>query len=198
MARKSPLQERARESRERVLTSATELFSERGVVDTSTNRIAEHAGMSIGTLYRYFDDKHQIVHELRQRLLTELEERFSATVLGNLSLPPEEGIAVGLRGIIDTLVVRRGLVLALAGQVTVGDTAFLGAMERRLLVLTRAYLLHVLGPRPDDELDVRAYLMVTIGLATTLRIGLQAPPDLDRDQLVDEAARMLAAWLAAG
>ena len=160
---------------------------------TSTNRIAAHAHLSIGSLYRYFTDKQQIVDELRQRLMADLEESFTAAVVSAIALPPEDGVVVGLREVTRALAEQRELVLALIGQVSVGDSAFVTSMERRLILLTRAYLLHVLGH--DEGIDVRAYLMVTVGLATSLRIGLQ-PPDLDPDELVDETARMLGVWLA--
>jgi len=193
--RASPTQQRAQETRERIIETAAQLFSERGLAETSTNRIAEAAHLSIGTLYRYFADKQQIVDELRSRLMAELEESFTQSVLASVVLPPEEGVVVGLRGITRALAERRALVLALMGQVSMGDSTVMSSMERRLILLTRAYLLHVLGE--SDDLDVKAYLMVTVGLATTARIGLQ-PPDLDPEELVEEVGRMLSAWLTAG
>ncbi|MFC3963845.1 hypothetical protein [Nocardia jiangsuensis] len=68
-------------------------------------------------------------------------------------------------------------------------------LERRLLVLTRGYLLNLLGPLPDAELEVKAYVMVSVGVASSLRIGLEAPAHLDRDQVIGEIARMVSGWL---
>ncbi len=161
---------------------------------TSTNRIAAEAGISIGALYRYFSDKHQIVDVLRGRLMAELEQDFTSSVLSSLALPVEEGITQGLRLVTEGLASRRLLVLALMGPVA-PDQAVLGTFEGRLLVITRAYLLHVGGPQSEAELDTRAYLMVTVGLATCVRIALQAPPNLDREALVAEVGRMLATWI---
>jgi len=192
--RRSPRQERAVETRERILDTAAHLFASRGVAGTSTNRIAEQAGISIGALYRYFSDKHQIVEVLRGRLMAELEKEFTSSVLSSLTLPTEEGITQGLRLVTSALAERRGLVLALMGPVA-PDQEVLGTFESRLLVITRAYLLHVGGPQSEADLDVRAYLMVTVGLATCVRIALQAPRNLDRDALVSEVGRMLATWI---
>ncbi|WP_405132865.1 hypothetical protein [Nocardia sp. NBC_01388] len=85
---------------------------------------------------------------------------------------------------------------ALAAEATVAGIGF-GGLERRLLFLTRAYLLQQLGPRPDDELDTRAFVMVNVGLAASLRIALQPPQGLDPDRLIDETANMFADWLSA-
>ncbi|MET9487847.1 TetR/AcrR family transcriptional regulator [Nocardia sp. NPDC006630] len=195
--RKKPSQERARETRERILDSAAQLFAEYGIAETSTNRIAAHAHMSIGSLYRYFDDKAAIVEILRGRLLTELEECFTEAVLGSLGLPLRESVAGSLRAIMRALTERQRLVRALAAEATVACIGF-GGLERRLLLLTRAYLLQQLGPRPDDELDTRAFVMVNAGLAASLRIALQPPQGLDPDRLIDETANMFADWLSAG
>ncbi|MEV6279908.1 helix-turn-helix domain-containing protein [Nocardia sp. NPDC051832] len=194
--RKQPSQDRSRESVERVLASATRLFAERGVANTSTNRIAEHAGMSIGTLYRYFADKDEILEQLRLRLLAELEEDFTTAVLTGMSLDPRESFSRSLHGIVATLTTHRALVRALSTGATLDGLGF-GELERRLLVLTRAYLLNVLGPLPDAELDTKAYVMVSVGLATSLRIGIDAPAHLDRSKLIEEAAVMVAGWLRA-
>ncbi|WP_067565603.1 TetR/AcrR family transcriptional regulator [Nocardia acidivorans] len=194
--RHKPSQARARETRERILDSAAQLFSAHGMAEVSTNRIAAHAHMSIGALYRYFDDKAAIAEVLRARLLAELEECFTAAVIGSLGLPVRESVATSLRIIMGALVDRRHLVRALAADATVEGIGF-GGLERRLLLLTRAYLLQQLGPLPDDELDIKAFVMVNAGLAASLRIALQPPAGLDVDGVISETATMLGEWLGA-
>lgn len=195
--RRKPKQERARESRDRILDAAAHLFAERGIPNVSTNRIADHAGMSIGSLYRYFADKDAIIEVLRTRLMRQLEEGFTTAVLSGLALEPQAAIAASLHGIVEGLTEQQGLLRALTAEATLDGFVF-EDLEKRLLLLTRAYLLHMQGPRSDDELDTRAFVMVSVGLATTMRIGLSTPPGLDRARLVDETARMLATWIAAG
>lgn len=192
--RRRPQQERSRESRERILTAATQLFAEHGVGNVSTNRIAAHAGMSIGSLYRYFADRDAILETLRLRLVGELEEQFTAAVLAGMTLAPAESFARSLHGIADTLARRRELVRALSPHATL-EALGLGDLERRLLILTRGYLLNLLGPLPEPELEVKAYVMVSVGVATSLRIALEPPPNLNQDQVVTETAKMVAHWL---
>jgi AcrR family transcriptional regulator len=194
--RRSPKQLRARESQERILSAAAQLFAEHGIADTSTNRIAAHAGMSIGSLYRYFADKDEIVGVLRNRLLTELEERFAATVLSGLTRTPREAVIASLSAIVDAVTAHGGLVRALAAEATVQGFG-LPELERRLLVLTRAYLLHQLGPRPDDELDTKAFVMVNAGLGASLRLALGPATIPDQDRLITETATMIGTWLDA-
>ncbi|MGB3475185.1 MAG: TetR/AcrR family transcriptional regulator [Mycobacterium sp.] len=61
--RKQPKQDRAKETRQRVLDAAAQVFSERGY-SASTNRIAEYAELSIGSLYQYFPNKDAILRAL--------------------------------------------------------------------------------------------------------------------------------------
>jgi AcrR family transcriptional regulator len=67
--RVEPRQQRSRETYEKILTVATEIFSELGYSGTTTNKVAEAAGISIGTLYHYFPDKDALLYALAQRHL---------------------------------------------------------------------------------------------------------------------------------
>ncbi|UGT43395.1 TetR/AcrR family transcriptional regulator [Nocardia yamanashiensis] len=191
--RKSPKQQRALDSRERVVEAAAQLFAERGIADTSTNRIAAHAGMSIGTLYRYFADREEIVEVLRTRFLAEIEERFTTAVLGTLAGPPRDAVAASLRAIADTLAAQEGLARALVAQIPLSALE-LTDLERRLLVLTRAYLLHQWGPRDNADLDGKALVMMNTGLAASFRIAF-SPKGIDRDRLIEDTAAMIGAWI---
>ncbi|WP_143220880.1 TetR/AcrR family transcriptional regulator [Actinomadura sp. CNU-125] len=62
--RKRPGQQRAVETRQRLLDAAARVFSEHGYRAGTTNRIAEAAGHSIGSLYQYFPNKDAILVEL--------------------------------------------------------------------------------------------------------------------------------------
>jgi len=70
--RRKPLQERARHKIELILEAATRLIDSDGLEALTTNRIAETAGISIGTLYQYFADKQAILDKLGQRVLREV------------------------------------------------------------------------------------------------------------------------------
>ncbi|MDX8033386.1 TetR/AcrR family transcriptional regulator [Lentzea sp. BCCO 10_0856] len=65
--RRKPRQVRAELTRDRILTAAAHVFSEHGYAAGTTNRIAEHARISIGSLYQYFPNKDAILAELLVR-----------------------------------------------------------------------------------------------------------------------------------
>jgi len=53
-------QERSRRSYHALLDAAAELFAAHGYDAVGTPEIAQHAGVSVGTFYRYFDDKREV------------------------------------------------------------------------------------------------------------------------------------------
>jgi AcrR family transcriptional regulator len=65
--RRKPHQVRAELTRERILTAAAHVFAEHGYAAGTTNRIAERARISIGSLYQYFPNKDAILAELLVR-----------------------------------------------------------------------------------------------------------------------------------
>ena len=71
--RSSLMQERMEQNRKSILNSARKLISERGVKDAQIQIIAEQAGVSSGLVYRYFDNKSQVLIEvLSEAINTEL------------------------------------------------------------------------------------------------------------------------------
>jgi AcrR family transcriptional regulator len=95
-------QVRSRASYERILAAALELYAERGFQATQTPDIAKRAGMSVGGLYRYFRDKHEIflelVHHTLERNRRE-QERMLAAVEAELA-----GDGIDLRRFVETAV----------------------------------------------------------------------------------------------
>ncbi|GAA2358525.1 TetR/AcrR family transcriptional regulator [Saccharopolyspora halophila] len=67
--RKQPRQVRAELTRQRILTAAAHVFTEHGYAAGTTNRIAERAGVSIGSLYQYYPNKDALLAELLVRHL---------------------------------------------------------------------------------------------------------------------------------
>lgn len=56
----------------RLMTAAFDLFSSKGVNDTSISDIVKHAGIAKGTFYLYFKDKYQLLDIIVQEKTNEL------------------------------------------------------------------------------------------------------------------------------
>jgi AcrR family transcriptional regulator len=74
-------QERARRTYEALVAAAAEAFIEAGYDATGTPDIAARAKVSVGTFYRYFDDKKQIYVEVARRHLAEAYRQTMARLL---------------------------------------------------------------------------------------------------------------------
>ena len=71
--RSSLMQERMEQNRKSILSSARKLISDGGFKDAQIQTIAEQAGVSSGLVYRYFDNKSQVLIEvLSEAINTEL------------------------------------------------------------------------------------------------------------------------------
>ncbi len=74
--RRQPRQARSKFTVDAILEAATRVFDQHGYDFATTNRVAETAGVSIGSLYQYFPNK--------DALLTALHERHVEQVLGEV------------------------------------------------------------------------------------------------------------------
>jgi len=67
--RKEPRQARSRATVETIVQAGARILSDEGWAGFTTNRVAELAGVSIGSLYQYFPDKLSLVDAIRHRHL---------------------------------------------------------------------------------------------------------------------------------
>jgi AcrR family transcriptional regulator len=80
VVRRKPQQERALEKVELMLEAARRILDKHGLAGLNTNRVAEVAGVSIGTVYQYFHDKSQLLDALAERELKALTDSILAVL----------------------------------------------------------------------------------------------------------------------
>ncbi len=80
--RKRPMQQRSREMVDRILEAAARIFESQGYHATTTNHVAEAAGVSVGSLYQYFPNK--------DALLVALGEQHVADATAQLAVLAEQ------------------------------------------------------------------------------------------------------------
>lgn len=66
-----PLRKDAERNRQRLVAAAAELFAERGL-DVTLNDVAHHAGVGVGTAYRRWANKEELIDELFARKLDDV------------------------------------------------------------------------------------------------------------------------------
>jgi AcrR family transcriptional regulator len=70
-------QERSRRTIRIILRAAVQVLIDEGYEKATTNRIADRAGYSVGTLYQYFKDKEDIYGEIIDQLMLRLKDSTS-------------------------------------------------------------------------------------------------------------------------
>ncbi len=85
---KEPKQARSRETFEAILGAAAQVFERKGYAGATTNRIAERAGVSIGSLYQYFPNKDAILVALSERHVQQGSEHLAPIAAAFATAPP--------------------------------------------------------------------------------------------------------------
>lgn len=160
--RRAPQQARGQATVEAILEGAARIIRREGPEALTTNRIAEVAGVSIGTLYGYFPDKTAVLVGLARRLMAEDEAAVLAALENTDEPDPVRALVRAILEIHRTdramrravMSVHLGLGLGaehgeqtqrMAGRLLDGgDRIFASAVARpdplRLFVVTRAVL----------------------------------------------------------
>ena len=83
--RRNPHQARSRDKLELIYEASIRILNKQGMDGLTTNRIAEVAGVSIGTLYQYFSNKQEILAALGQREIEATIARITEQFLDSSS-----------------------------------------------------------------------------------------------------------------
>jgi AcrR family transcriptional regulator len=78
--RKSPRQARSEDTVETILAAATRVLGSESLAGFNTNRVAEVAGVSVGSLYQYFPNKSALIAALIDRQQSALAQSIEACV----------------------------------------------------------------------------------------------------------------------
>lgn len=191
--RNIPQQERSRQRRQRILVVAAELYYRSGYDVVTTNVIADAAGVPIGSVYRYFATKEDILGaiaelyaEAASRLIAEMCGRWTAAALSNRQLA--EFMAVS--------VVEFCRSNPLAGQLLVDD--FHPAIARAGLQVRRIFIdgfTHFLEPRIDVSRDCSQVALTSFdAIRSIIWRYLQSQPS-EQMAILRETSNLLTRYL---
>ena len=112
-----PLRRDAERNRQRILAAAAEVFTERGL-DVSLDEVARQAGVGVGTVYRRFADKDELI----DTLFIGYVNNMAAIAERALEMPdPEEALYWFFEQWIEALATNRGLRQLLMFATYAGD-----------------------------------------------------------------------------
>jgi AcrR family transcriptional regulator len=189
--RRKPSQRRSQVTVAAILDAAARVFEERGFDAGTTNRVAEKAGVSIGSLYEYFPNKDALLVAVVEREL----ERERSTLLAILApAASERGLAAQLFAFVETLVelhARRPALHQILEQADHPPAAH-ACVLRFEESLAHALAESLRGARPSlRDADTAAHLIVQTSESLAHRFVLRGIHDLDRAEFVRELTRLL-------
>lgn len=100
-SRRIPRQHRSRQTVEAVLAAVPLVVKRHGASSVTTNRIAEVAGVSIGSLYQYFPDKKSVFCALQERHIDDVRETLKRNAAGHESSDFSEFVVDLVEDLID-------------------------------------------------------------------------------------------------
>lgn len=196
--RKRPRQQRSQATWAAILDAAAQLFQRHGYGGTTTNKVAERAGVSIGSLYQYFPDKDALLLALAERHILE-----AGAQLGEVFARLEQdrpGLDETLARLIDAAVTLHetdpAMHQLLFDQAPRPPEAR-QALQRLELLLASAVAAHLTRLQCGGEAPMLRALLLVQGLDAQIHGALLAPPmNTDRALVITELKRMWRASLA--
>lgn len=206
-ARREPRQERSRETVERILTAAHSVLVSRGYEGASTNRIAAEAGISPGSFYQYFPDKHAVLDVVIERYAERMRARITDAFMSTLTEPSlDAAVRANVVALINAFEEHAALLRVLAEQLPRSADARRSEFTHHIDELLAAFL-RVRRPSQEPEgpegpsagnTDNAAVAWVLVRAVENLTISyVLDPPPVDRETIINEITVLFTGYLTA-
>lgn len=168
-----------------------------GLTRLTTTRVAERAGVSVGTLYQYIPNKHALLTALLAEHLADVAERVAAACASAHGLPADAMMETVVTAYLEAklrYIHSSSALYAIAGEKQ-GTELVRRASERSV-----AHLVEMLRTAPDvppERVDAIAF-MLSASMAGALRAVLEGGPTPQRLRLLrSELVRLCQAYVTA-
>jgi AcrR family transcriptional regulator len=199
--RKRPVQPRAASTVDAIAEAAVEVLVAGGLDALTTTRVAERAGVSVGTLYQYFPNKQALLADVVHRHLGRVTEAVEAAARAARGKPLAVMARELVRAYLDAKLAdarAASALYAVAGQL--GAEAFVDQLRKRARAAI-ADLLNESGHYDPATADTLAFVTVAaIGgpVQALLGGGRTAPPSkAEAEAMAAELSTMIGAYLEA-
>lgn len=194
--RKLPAQRRSQQTFDAIVEAGTQLLPLLGYAGTTTNHIAERAGVNIASLYEYFPGKDAIVAQVAERLVRRVLERLASESATILAAPEDQGVRMWIDLIHETVARERRLIAVFTFQVPyTNDLDPMHRMSSHLLAFSER-IRRAAGDRiRQDVSPATMHLIVNLVSSTILQLVLDPPDQPTTREVLDELSRRLDGWL---
>src|SRR5262249_44535295 len=158
----------------------------------TTNRVAEKAGVSVGSLYQYFPNKETLISELQRRHVVMLEDAIQAMVARPSSAPLAEIVRDAVQSSVKTHLVDPALHRVLSDAVpSLGKLDWEADFAERAKRLVRQALEARRHEIVVPDLDLAVYVIMRSVEAVIHEAVSDRPADVASGALGEEVTRMV-------
>ena len=194
--RKAPKQERSQHVVGSIVAATIRIMDKLDFEKITTTKIAEIAGVSVGSLYQYFPTKESIYAEVMQAVADRNVKRITKKLGDAGALPVEEAIRIVIEHMVDLLVQDQRLLRAFfqkAAQIRGYET------EVKLRAVLAGELEKILTARRDDlnlpDPRVQSYILVNALSGVLELYALETPDWINKPRLVDELTELVLGYI---
>jgi AcrR family transcriptional regulator len=195
--RRRPKQRRARQTVEAVLDAVIRLLKREGSKAITTNRVAEVAGVSIGSLYQYFPDKRAIFTALHERHIDQIDRMVQTKLVEHATSSLEQFVRAMVDGMVEVHAIDPEIYELLMAEVphrSDGTRDFSVRLHGafRLAISSRAHEL-----KKGRDLDKVVFVVTHLVEALSHGAVLRRPVKMSLKDAKEEAVRAILAYLRA-
>ena len=197
--RKNASQERSRATVDALIEATARILVREGFDNASTNRIAEVAGVSVGSLYQYFPSKEALVIAVIERHQQELMHVARRALVEVAKLPMKQAVRKLVATAVEAHSIDPKLHRVLAEQIPrTGKLENVDVFNREIYGLFRSFLESHRDECRAVDLDVAAFVCVTSIEALTHTAVVHRSEMLSGEAmatLIEEATRLIVRYL---
>lgn len=204
LPRRLPTQKRSEQTVQRILDAAGSLLGRIPLEFVTTNRIAKEAGLSIGSLYRFYPDKQAIFDAVAVQHVRHFQTWLEIGVIEPLERDMKENLgglnpSKFLENVIDTYIKYLDQnadfrALALGKLISPGTKERQASPVTGLPALLKSFMLGRLRIPNTPELDLMLRVVSEAG-ERLIAFAYEQPTREGRDQVIEETKRMLTTYL---
>ncbi|KXZ69429.1 Fatty acid metabolism regulator protein [Acinetobacter venetianus] len=196
--RKRPQQQRAKMIVESILEGTQKCISENGVLQLTTPKISEKSGVSVGSIYQYFENKEQIVAELLLRKSEDLGQALKQLVMLQQHATIQDIITLSIAFGFESLKSDHGFFIEiLKNWHAYSDSEAAQVLQRHFLEIGM-YLFGRYYPQWDFEtLKHKSFVIINSTLFTMMRYASKNTFLIEEQRLQQELSTMIVTFLDA-
>jgi AcrR family transcriptional regulator len=194
--RKLPQQDRSRMTVEAILEATTHILTEEGYDKANTNRIAERAGISIGSLYQYFPNKESLMAALMEQHSNEIAELVESKLQHLFDVPLETAIPEVVRAVIAAHAINPRLHQVLNEEIPRSERLQqMQNADEHIAELLRAYLIRWSDRIYPQNLEMTVFIFCRTLESLCHSAAIEHPNFVSNSQFEQEVSNLLLLYL---